>query len=98
MLRTKRVYDKPARADGTRVLVMRLWPRGIKKGHVDLWLKDLGAELGTLREGSPADVSVFEVTEGEYEFVDSGGKRRTGTQRLAPYAAIRDGRWFGLSS
>jgi dihydroorotase len=59
---------------------------------------DLGGDLGTLKEGAPADVSVFELTEGEYEFVDSGGKRRTGTQRLAPYAAIRDGRWFGLRS
>lgn len=49
MLRTKRVYDKPLRSDGTRVLVMRLWPRGIKRGAVDLWLKDLGAEVGNLR-------------------------------------------------
>jgi len=49
MLRTKRVYDKPARADGTRVLVMRLWPRGIKKSSVDVWLKDLGAEVANLR-------------------------------------------------
>lgn len=49
MLRTKRVYDKPLRADGTRVLVMRLWPRGIKKSTIDLWLKDLGAEVVNLR-------------------------------------------------
>ena len=49
MLRTKRVYDKPLRNDGTRVLVMRLWPRGIKKSAVDLWLKDLGAEVANLR-------------------------------------------------
>lgn len=49
MLRTKRVYDKPQRADGTRVLVMRLWPRGIRKSAVDLWLKDLGADIANLR-------------------------------------------------
>jgi len=49
MLRTKRVYDKPERADGTRVLVMRLWPRGIRGKVVDLWLKDLGAEVANLR-------------------------------------------------
>lgn len=49
MLRTKRVYDAPERTDGTRVLVMRLWPRGIKKSAVDLWLKDLGAEVVNLR-------------------------------------------------
>src|SRR3990172_5789057 len=49
MLRTKRVYDKPLRADGTRVLVMRLWPRGIRRSVVDLWLKDLGADIANLR-------------------------------------------------
>jgi uncharacterized protein YeaO (DUF488 family) len=49
MLRTKRVYDPREKADGTRVLVMRLWPRGIKKSSVDLWLKDLGAEVANLR-------------------------------------------------
>jgi uncharacterized protein YeaO (DUF488 family) len=49
MLRTKRVYDTSLRADGTRVLVMRLWPRGIKRSAVDLWLKDLGAEVANLR-------------------------------------------------
>ena len=49
MLQAKRVYDKPERSDGTRVLVMRRWPRGIKKSAVDVWLKDLGAEIPNLR-------------------------------------------------
>jgi len=37
------VYEKPARADGTRVLVDRLWPRGLSKARaeVDRWLRDL---------------------------------------------------------
>lgn len=39
----KRVYEKPARADGARVLVDRLWPRGLTKAKaaVDAWLRDL---------------------------------------------------------
>jgi len=39
----KRVYDKPARADGIRVLVDRLWPRGLTKeaAALDAWLRDL---------------------------------------------------------
>jgi uncharacterized protein YeaO (DUF488 family) len=39
----KRAYDQPAPSDGARVLVERLWPRGIKKdaAKIDLWLKDL---------------------------------------------------------
>jgi len=39
----KRAYELPAPADGYRVLVERLWPRGLKKADaaVDLWLKDI---------------------------------------------------------
>ena len=43
MIRLKRVYEKPAQDDGLRVLVDRLWPRGVRKidAHVDAWLKDV---------------------------------------------------------
>jgi uncharacterized protein YeaO (DUF488 family) len=39
----KRVYDEPESGDGTRVLVERLWPRGLSKerAHVDVWLKEI---------------------------------------------------------
>jgi len=39
----KRVYEAPSRTDGTRVLVDRLWPRGLTKecAAVDAWLRDL---------------------------------------------------------
>ncbi|AYG95683.1 DUF488 domain-containing protein [Brevundimonas naejangsanensis] len=39
----KRVYEPPAAGDGTRILVDRLWPRGLtkEKAHVDLWLKEV---------------------------------------------------------
>lgn len=39
----KRVYEAAAAADGTRVLVDRLWPRGVSKvdAHLALWLKDV---------------------------------------------------------
>jgi uncharacterized protein YeaO (DUF488 family) len=50
-IRVKRIYEKPARADGTRVLVDRLWPRGISKSEAQLhaWLRDL-APSDTLRQ------------------------------------------------
>lgn len=43
MVRIKRVYDSPEVSDGFRVLVDRLWPRGLKKeaAHIDLWLRDV---------------------------------------------------------
>jgi uncharacterized protein YeaO (DUF488 family) len=42
-LQIKRVYEKPKRTDGTRILVDRLWPRGLtqQKAAINLWLKDL---------------------------------------------------------
>jgi uncharacterized protein YeaO (DUF488 family) len=42
IIRTRRVYDPPSPEDGRRLLVDRLWPRGVKKGalHLDGWLKD----------------------------------------------------------
>jgi uncharacterized protein YeaO (DUF488 family) len=43
MIATKRVYDEPEAGDGYRVLVDRLWPRGVKKeaAKLDEWLKEL---------------------------------------------------------
>ena len=43
MLRLKRVYEKAASNDGYRILVDRLWPRGVTKvaARVDLWFKDI---------------------------------------------------------
>ena len=49
MIRTKRIYEARDSQDGTRVLVMRLWPRGIRKEAVDLWVRDLGADLPSLK-------------------------------------------------
>ena len=46
---TKRVYAPAAPSDGTRVLIMRLWPRGIRKDRVDLWLRELGPVILLLR-------------------------------------------------
>jgi len=62
-IRLKRVYEPPAASDGTRVLVDRLWPRGISKdkARIDLWLKDI-APSGALRKrfhNKPEDWDAF---------------------------------------
>lgn len=43
MIHLKRAYETSSRADGKRILVERLWPRGVTKGKaaLDLWLKDI---------------------------------------------------------
>lgn len=62
-IQVRRVYDPPEADDGARVLVDRLWPRGVSKerAHLDLWLKDI-APSTTLREWfnhDPAKWSAF---------------------------------------
>ena len=51
MLKIKRIYDSPEKDDGFRVLVDRIWPRGISKerAHLDLWLKEI-APSNSLRK------------------------------------------------
>ena len=43
MIHLKRAYEKPSSTDGFRVLVERLWPRGVRKDalKLDLWLKEI---------------------------------------------------------
>jgi len=50
-LRTKRVYEKPAAADGRRILVDRLWPRGLSKetAKVDAWFRDIAPSTALRR-------------------------------------------------
>ncbi len=48
-LRAARVYDPPSRNDGYRLLVMRLWPRGVRRKAVDGWEKELGPSTTLLR-------------------------------------------------
>ena len=45
----KRVYEKPVPGDGARILVDRLWPRGVSKerAKLDLWLKDIAPSWGS---------------------------------------------------
>ena len=59
----KRVYEPPGAGDGTRILVDRLWPRGIArdKARIDLWLKDI-APSDALRKrfhGKPDEWDAF---------------------------------------
>lgn len=62
-LRIKRVYDPSARDDGLRILVDRLWPRGIakEKAQIDLWLKEIAPSdaLRRLVHNDPAKWDEF---------------------------------------
>ena len=49
-------------------------------------------ELGTLRVGVPADIAVFELRQGDFEFVDNVDAKRTGHQKLVTDAVIAAGK------
>ncbi|MEW6144994.1 MAG: DUF488 domain-containing protein [Thermodesulfobacteriota bacterium] len=60
-IKLKRAYDKPEPDDGIRILVERLWPRGLSKkdAHVDEWLKDI-APSTELRKWFSHDTAKWE--------------------------------------
>ena len=64
MVDVKRVYDEISKQDGYRILVDRLWPRGMKKAdlHCDAWLKDIApsAELRKALHSETIDFADFE--------------------------------------
>src|SRR5262245_9583987 len=47
----KRIYEPAAHTDGMRILVDRLWPRGMKRddAHIDLWLKEVAPSTSLLK-------------------------------------------------
>ncbi|MCQ6958346.1 DUF488 domain-containing protein [Mucilaginibacter aquariorum] len=61
VFKIKRIYEPAEKADGRRVLVDRLWPRGVKKNSipVDAWQKDL-APTGNLRSWYKHDPAKWE--------------------------------------
>jgi uncharacterized protein YeaO (DUF488 family) len=62
-IRLKRIYDPPESKDGARVLVDRLWPRGVRKeeAKLTLWLKDIApsAEVRRWFDHDPARFAEF---------------------------------------
>jgi predicted amidohydrolase len=55
---------------------------------------DFGAQIGTLRPGSEADISIYELRDGKFDFEDSDGIKRTGQKMLASKAVVRRGQLF----
>lgn len=66
-IRIKRIYDAPGPSDGRRILVDRLWPRGVSKdrAQLDLWCKEI-APSDALRHWFHADPGDWEEFERRY--------------------------------
>jgi len=67
MIKLKRAYDPPSKNDGQRVLVERLWPRGVskEKAKIQAWLKEL-APSAELRKWYQHDISKWEEFQKRY--------------------------------
>ena len=80
---TKRVYDEPAEGDGMRVLVDRLWPRGLSKerAHIDLWLKEI-APSNELRTWFGHEPTKFDEFRSQYEAELASGPAHDAFVRL----------------
>ncbi|PZR72888.1 MAG: hypothetical protein DLM52_12055 [Chthoniobacterales bacterium] len=67
-IKLKRAYEKPDKADGTRILVDRLWPRGLtkRKASIDLWLKEI-APSTELRKWFGHDPKKWRSFRGRYQ-------------------------------
>ena len=89
MIKIKRIYDPPAAGDGFRILVDRLWPRGLskEKAKVDLWLREVSPsnELRKWYSHEPAKWAEFkkryfqEIKDRRHEFDLLLKKAREGT-------------------
>ncbi len=84
-IRIKRAYDPPAKSDGFRVLVDRVWPRGVTKDalRLDEWLKEI-APSTTLRKWFGHDPAKWEAFEDRYfRELDSHGEQVTRLRQKA---------------
>lgn len=81
----KTVYDKPSRGDGKRILVMRFWPRGVRKESVDLWLKEVGTDPKLLKEWKAGKVTWAEYEKRYYRDM-KGELQRKLVKEIAGYA------------
>lgn len=86
-IKLKRAYDEPANDDGTRILVDRIWPRGLSKerAHIDLWLKDV-APSSELRKWFAHDPARFSEFRQRYQQELATGSGQDALQKLRDLA------------
>lgn len=83
MIRIKRVYEPAGEDDGLRVLVDRLWPRGLtkEKAKVDLWLKEI-APSDPLRRWFAHEPARWEAFQRKY-LEELGGKKELALELMS---------------
>lgn len=89
MLKTKPIYAPAEPGDGRRVLVTRYYPRGVKRGHFDEWVRELAPSATLLRlykEGriTPADYAV------EYQIEIANDRARQALYKIKQEASTEN--------
>lgn len=87
----KRVYDQPSKEDGYRVLIDRLWPRGVskEKAHADQWLKEVGPSH-QLRQWFQHDPEKFASFKEKYQQELTSGAQKEAFEQLKHIVQIND--------
>lgn len=90
-IRYRRIYSDPDPADGTRILVDRVWPRGVAKSaaRLDEWLRDV-APSTELRQWYGHDPALFDEFRDRYLAELAEPERRTAADHLMDIAAKGD--------
>ncbi|TRM10833.1 DUF488 family protein [Lentibacillus cibarius] len=83
VIKTKRIYEAVDREDGVRVLVDRVWPRGVSKdaAQLDYWLKEVGPS-SELRKWFAHDPDKYEEFKQKYKEELENGKQQEALQQL----------------
>lgn len=87
----KRIYDQAKQNDGIRVLVDRVWPRGISKGkaQLDHWLKEIGPSA-ELRKWFGHDPEKYEAFKEKYKAELQEGQQQEALRKLKDLVKAHD--------
>jgi dihydroorotase len=88
------IYDLPTEVSKYLALGMNLDQVIERVTFRPAQVYDYGLPLGTLKPGTEADIGIFEVREGKFEFMDSARQKRMGHQMLVNKAVVRRGQYF----
>lgn len=90
-IQLKRIYDEPSPNDGVRVLVDRLWPRGMskEKAKIDHWLKEVGPS-NDLRKNYHHESKTFEEFKKAYQEELKFGQQKEALEQLRHIAIEND--------
>ena len=79
---TKSIYEEKSASDGIRVLVSRFYPRGVKRSHFDLWIRDASPEPVLLKKYKKGSLNWNEFSKHFKEQLKSSAKSRDAIDKL----------------